>query len=454
MTRTERWALALLLLGAWVLRASPFFRPTGVLGWSVDYDEGVYLSASAALAHGQLPWRDFAFLHPPVVLALFAPLTAFDPSTALKAARWLMTVVGVANVGLVFALVRRHTTVAGAFVGAALYAAWPEAVINERRALLEPLLNLAGLAALFLALGSRRGAGVVLGLALGIKSWAVFWLAGVLGARAWRVALVGVLVGLALISALALFAPQAAIAQLLLVHLGRPPDGDLERLVRLREMFVSRSVAPLVVLLGTAPWLVRSHAQPVVRALGLTFATLVAAFLAAAAWWNQYDTALAGVVAPLCGVGVGLALPRLPGLRGFALALLLATPAVKAVIDMRHEGSPAQLALGARVAEAAAGAERVCAFEAVDVLLAHRWPSPPLDSYGQQLVDARAAGPYGSMEALFASDASQVSLIGQLERCDVVVRGWRGDAQLNATSRAWFERTFELVAPDVWRRRR
>src|SRR4051794_25123499 len=42
-------------------------RPCGTFG----YDSSVYFTASTALIHGRLPYRDFVFLHPPgVVLAL------------------------------------------------------------------------------------------------------------------------------------------------------------------------------------------------------------------------------------------------------------------------------------------------------------------------------------------------------------------------------------------------
>ena len=38
------------------------------------YDQGVYYSASEAVAWGVLPYRDFLFLHPPGILVTLAPL--------------------------------------------------------------------------------------------------------------------------------------------------------------------------------------------------------------------------------------------------------------------------------------------------------------------------------------------------------------------------------------------
>ena len=67
------WVLAVLAVGAWVLRVLPFFNRHGAFGYPVDYDEGVYFSASALLFRGELPYRDFVFVHPPGALLLWAP---------------------------------------------------------------------------------------------------------------------------------------------------------------------------------------------------------------------------------------------------------------------------------------------------------------------------------------------------------------------------------------------
>jgi hypothetical protein len=87
----------------------------------------------------------------------------------------------------------------------------------------------------------------------------------------------------------------------------------------------------------------------------------------------------------------------------------------------------------------------VCAFEAFDALLADRWPAPPFDSYGQQLLDARLAGRFASTTEAFQSDQSQVGLREALPSCALVVRGWRGEWQMNDATRAWFDGVFEPV---------
>ena len=44
-----------------------------------NYDDGVYFSASVALLHGRLPYRDFLFLQPPGILVALAPFASLAP---------------------------------------------------------------------------------------------------------------------------------------------------------------------------------------------------------------------------------------------------------------------------------------------------------------------------------------------------------------------------------------
>lgn len=473
---SEWWVLVALLVGAWALRVAPFLSPSGVVGWPVDYDEGVYVAGAQLLARGALPWRDFAFVHPPGILYALAPFTLLEPRSALIAARVAMTFVGTLNVALVFLAVRPRGGLSGAVVGAALYAAWPEVVYADRRVLIEPLLSLFCLLAIqSLAVAPdaeattpSRGAprwlaGLMLGLALAVKSWAVLWFIGALSAApSPRVAMRWLMVALgtfALVTGWLLLADTGAAWDMLIrVHLARPPDGDLSRLIRLREMFVARSVVPIVTLAVTAPWLLKNAGTPVVRALGATFSLLVAAFMASAAWWNQYDAHLATVMAPLVGLGVGMTLEawrvrvRLAG--AVVLGGLAAIPGVREVSRSFEMLDPDQTVRAHAIARVAPPDAAVCAFDVEDVLLANRWPSPPVDSYGQGLADATRGGHrYPSTGDAFATEESQHSLRAQLERCDVVVRGWRGEAQMNGATKAWLDRTFQAREPEVFLRR-
>src|SRR6478735_7565455 len=57
--------------------------------WGVHgADDGLYLGAALRLAHGALPYRDFAFVHPPGMAVLMGPLGIFrDTRDAMAGAR-------------------------------------------------------------------------------------------------------------------------------------------------------------------------------------------------------------------------------------------------------------------------------------------------------------------------------------------------------------------------------
>ena len=113
----------------------------GVRGYH-GYDDGVYFASAVALVHGELPYRDFLFLHPPgVTLALtpFAALTHLvSDSDALVAARVGFMLVGAASAALVTRIAWRWG-IAAAVVGGLLYAVASPAAYADRLTLLEPL---------------------------------------------------------------------------------------------------------------------------------------------------------------------------------------------------------------------------------------------------------------------------------------------------------------------------
>ncbi len=105
--------IGLVCLGVFAaaVRAVPLLSPNGPQ-YTAAYDEGVYLAAAGLLSEGRLPYRDFAFLHPPGLLLLLWPLTALAPDVldwgqVLVVARWLGVAVGVVNVLLLARIVRR-----------------------------------------------------------------------------------------------------------------------------------------------------------------------------------------------------------------------------------------------------------------------------------------------------------------------------------------------------------
>src|SRR3954447_13462479 len=208
-------AIALIAVGALALRLFPLLLPGGPLSYVVNYDEGIYFSASALLTGGALPYRDIFFVHPPGMLVLLAPITLWarlgHVTAAFAATRYLATLVGALNAALAGAIALRAFGPLSGLSAALLYATFPEAVREERGPFLEPVLNLVCLAMAWGWLRSRsvRGqtvAGLLGGLALSVKSWGVIWLVAAVATspRSRRVAgalwlLFGVAVSLAVL---------------------------------------------------------------------------------------------------------------------------------------------------------------------------------------------------------------------------------------------------------------
>lgn len=174
------WAITAVAL---VLRLARFVHAgarTGIAG----YDDGVYFGASVRLVHGSLPYRDFVFVHPPVIAEVFAPLAAFAPHvstvTLVFLGRLLTVLVSTATIPLVGWLLRDHGAVAVA-VGCGTLAVHEIAVAITRATLIEAYLAfffVLGLALLFdrsTFAGPTRTfwAGVVLGVAIATKLWAL-----------------------------------------------------------------------------------------------------------------------------------------------------------------------------------------------------------------------------------------------------------------------------------------
>lgn len=228
---------------AWVVAASallPAHALTGIHSYTGNgYDDGVYLGASIRLLHGQLPYLDYALLHPPAVVWLGVPFAALGglttASVGLAAIRILTVVIAGVNVLLAGAVVRSGGRVAVA-VTAGLFALMPTSYAATQTLLLEPYVVCCALAGLAL-LGTRTGtlatrrrvllAGALVGLAIAFKLFGVLIAVGVLLALVprWRDArdwCLGVLAGFAIPTLpLALLAPAAFVRDVVLAQLER-----------------------------------------------------------------------------------------------------------------------------------------------------------------------------------------------------------------------------------------
>lgn len=233
---THRLILTIMAL-AFTIRIARYPTPSIWL-LARQYDPAVMYTASASFMHGQLPYRDFIFLHPPGVLIGMAPFTVLGrwlgDAQGLALATLAVILLGAINTGLVCLLLRRFGALS-VLAGGGLYATWGALVLPEQLALLEPFLVTALLLAFFWARIPRRRshflAGLVLGIATMVKVWAAVDLVLVavmmlaryrsIGLR-WFIggaAVGGSLIGLPFFLA----APAAMWEMVVTVQVGRPP---------------------------------------------------------------------------------------------------------------------------------------------------------------------------------------------------------------------------------------
>lgn len=150
----------------------------------VDYDSGVYFGSSLELVNGNLPYRDFVFVHPPVITLLFAPdallAKAIGTAQGMGIAKIMTALAGAASVPLTGWLVRSRGPLAVG-VACGIVAFQVDAVAAGYTLLLEPwlvLFCLFGAVLVFdgdqLASGRRLWwGGLIFGVACATKLWAI-----------------------------------------------------------------------------------------------------------------------------------------------------------------------------------------------------------------------------------------------------------------------------------------
>ena len=149
-----------------------------------EYDDGVYLGASINLSHGVLPYRDFAFIQPPMITVWMLPFAFLSSWTgtaaAMEAGRYFVDLVCVTNVVLLGALVRRRS-MTQVIIATGAFAFSQGTIRSSQTILIEPFLVLACLVAFLLLMdgeavtvSSRRlwWAGAFFGVAGATKVWA------------------------------------------------------------------------------------------------------------------------------------------------------------------------------------------------------------------------------------------------------------------------------------------
>jgi 4-amino-4-deoxy-L-arabinose transferase-like glycosyltransferase len=351
----EWWIVAAIVLVAGGVRLWSLQTSSGAYGY-VNGDDGAYFGASHALVHGALPYRDFLLLHAPGSTVIYAPVAALgqvvgEPQS-FAAARLLVVGLGAVSALLAYLAARRVGIVAASVAGG-LYAVWFSAVYVERTTLLEPLVNLAVLAAL--ALLSRVpisarvavAAGACLGAAAAIKAtnlaglavvvvW-VLWTAG--RRRGLQTLAGGVAAAALLVLPLALAAPAAAWRMIVEDQAGRQSlELQLGRVASVLGLDRGFSGSYLVTLALVA--LVVVCAVAAVRAHPATLLWVVllvvdgALLLAGSLYFTHYAASVAPMLVLILGAGaqVGLdASRRLPA-AGRAAVVVLGVAALGAVV--------------------------------------------------------------------------------------------------------------------------
>jgi 4-amino-4-deoxy-L-arabinose transferase-like glycosyltransferase len=204
-------------------------------------DDGVYLGPALRLVHGDLPYRDYAFVHPPGIALLMAPLGILgDGRDVMAGGRIITALVAGLNASLAAVAVRSFGRVAMLVAGLGL-AVFPLAVSADHTLTLDPylvLFCLLGTIAMFKdgELANPRRimvAGALFGFAGAVKAWALFPAIAALCTciPLWRSAvrpyLSGVLLGFAALSLpFFLVAPGAFVHDVVLAQLNRHATGQ------------------------------------------------------------------------------------------------------------------------------------------------------------------------------------------------------------------------------------
>lgn len=326
----------------------------GALGNSFGFDEAVYFIGAQHLWSGELPYRDFLFVHPPGMLVALTPAAwladLVGDSSAMAAAKVVFALVGAACAGLVAWLLLRFGAAAALF-GGSLYAVWSAAVWGETMLMMGPLLNLALLVALVL-LRRPEGAlvaGVVLGLAVTVKLWALvplvvagIWVLARYGRPPMmRFAAGAVAAATAIVAAFLIAAPGRMFSDVVAFQTGRPRSdtGLGERVFFFTGSLIGYERIPNLGWLVVGLVGVVAVALPMIRVLrgrvavalwdepvwwSVLALTQLAALAAAPSFYNHYTGFAVPALCLLAGYGVYVVRENVSGIRMRRLVSMVA----------------------------------------------------------------------------------------------------------------------------------
>jgi hypothetical protein len=458
-----------------------------------------------------MPYRDFAFLHPPGILTLLSPITtlAHGPlgwNDAFVVGRWVGVALGTANIVLVALLAARWRGWLAGVVAAMLYATHGPAVATERHILLEPAVNAAALCAAMLWLPSsdrvstRRaaGAGALIGLAAAIKLTGGLTIIGVLLAdrfgsqRRQRAFAVGAAVGVFGL-VVAPFVASAGLGDFVWLVIGVQagrPGGDVigGSFIGLRPR-LGQLILFGVLNIATVPFVVRLVVLVAVIAAvvwawtrggrhGRFWAAVSVAsgltVLLAPDFYPQYAATVAPSLAIAVGTGAVASLDSLQrygraALRLAAVALAIVLVAGMAIVIRLQlialpRGAPD---VGSLIRARLEPGDCVSSDAPNLLIAADMLPHPdatgaPLvDPFGEMLaiaVDRTSA--WRSTSAALLDESAQERLRTALAECPYVVLSFRPEDQdrFSATTARWFTEHYAVVLatgdrPTLWIRR-
>ncbi len=476
-------------------------RP-GLLTGVAEYDDGVYLGAAIRLTEGTLPYRDYAFVQPPGILLLVAPVALFgrifSTAAALGLSRVLTVCASTACVPLAGNLMRYRGAVATA-VTCGFLAVYPADVSSGHNLLLEPWMNLCCLIGVNAAFshgrlaGPRRlaWAGVALGFAVTVKFWAAAPAAALLvvcliARQQWpwrtRACLAGLALGLGVsLGPFALAAPGAFVRDTLLDQASRvgayvPVSLRLAHLTGLVEVLdthgrlalatAGNSLAlgvPSLAAGAAVDWLPFAAIGLLVAAVGagycwqwrrrsqLEWYALAVAVLAATAVlsYSAFFYHYPAFVAPWLALALGGAAASLPDrarIRRAVLALTAAATLAMAAVYV-HEVAPLSVPDGTLMARLIPPGACVVTDQISDLISADRFNVPPgcpdvIDSLATTLALSHGVSVQGGAGRIAAVTGGWQSILGRAE----YVLLSPGNARRIPPS-AWFKENFTPISP-------
>jgi alpha-1,2-mannosyltransferase len=346
---------AVIFAMAFLARLGPMARGGGLTGFT-NYDDGVNFGAALGLVHGELPYRDFLWLHPPGIGLALAPFAALSlligEPAAFVAARIGWMVVGAVNALLVARLLQPAGW-AGAVFGGLVYALFWPAIVAEQTVRLEAVATTCLLIALILLSSARTAtrasvivlAGTLLGLAAATKMWGVVplvilagWLWSQAGIRRAALLVAGAVASCAAICLPFFLAAPGAMWQMVVLNQlarQRPVSVD-QRLIEITGLGPIAAggmrwvllVGLAVLILGAVLAWTMARARPAV----LLLIGLVGLLLSTPTWFFHYSALTAPVIAVVAGAALQQTLdlpafrhrrsPRLIAAVGASLTLL------------------------------------------------------------------------------------------------------------------------------------